>query len=264
MIAAGPALRQIVEHGEHAVVRLVGRDRRGPAPRCRSRRCRNCRPAATLASIPALSKPNVPISGLGAAGASAAGGAVSSTGGGGISAAGVAQPASAVPAARTAINFFMSSIPSGNLFDLRALPRSVAPLAPFVADPPAPSDERHPISCERDDRGDHGKPGDHRRSRIGEAARLSQRHTLAWVVASTCKVVRSASEAHAGCRRSLPQPGRRAWWPGWTGRSWRRRSRHCREAPCKPGQRRRSGAPAPSGKCRRTGRWRPRAGRSGG
>ena len=42
-----------------------------------------------------------------------------------------------------------------------------AALPPFAADPPAPSDQRHPIANERHREADHGEAGDHRRRRVG-------------------------------------------------------------------------------------------------
>ena len=188
---AGPLLRQIVEHGEHAVVRLVGRDRRVPGPGAvgvlveivarqrRSRPCPPCRSRRCRARAWARPAPRQPAArSLRPAAAE-------------LRPAGVAQPASAVLAARTAIRRFMSSLPSGNLLDLRALPRSVTPWPPLAADPPAPSDERHDISYQRHAQPDHGTARSPSPARHRTAARQASATRLL-VAASTCKAARSA------------------------------------------------------------------------
>ena len=179
--------RQIVEHGEHAVVRLVGRDRRVLRPGAVGNR-RNRRPGWTLGSMPAVSKPKVPICGLGsrrdsAPGATSATGATS-TGG----AVRVAHPASAVAAASNTIIRAISNPPSAKALKPQSDADGVAAIS---WRPPAPSDKRHPISGKRH----HGTNDAQARDHAGAASDNSQashRQTLAWVVASTLKVDRSA------------------------------------------------------------------------
>ena len=224
MIVAGTRLRQIVEHGEHAVVRLVGRDRRRSSPRCRWRSCRNCRPAATVASMPALSKPKVPYSGLGAAGA------------------GVGRPELRAAAAATSVatrcatgkrgarreqrqsRCFMCSNPSGNLLDRRALPRARGAVGPICGRPTSAirqATPRYPANAQ--DGADHAQAGDHRRRGVGQ----QPGHPAADACVGRSEDFEASSGRRgipAGCRRSRPPRGRTASSPGWTGRSSPRRS----------------------------------------
>src|SRR6185503_1385954 len=121
-------------------------------------------------SMPALSKPNSPYCGFGAGNTNGTGGETSTkTGGGGISAVRAAQPASIVDAARNAKTRTIvkpPSIDAGAAF-LRSAP-APDPLLPFACDPPAPCDERHPISCERNDGADDRQTGNHGGRGIGE------------------------------------------------------------------------------------------------
>src|SRR5689334_21989310 len=118
--------------------------------------------------MPASSKPNVPISAFGAGGgAGSATGGATSAGGGGTSTGCNAHDDSAVPAASKAIQRFILRVPSNTRADFARF-KSLIALSPLARNPPAPSDQRHPISCKRRDCGDDRQPGQDRRRGVGE------------------------------------------------------------------------------------------------
>ena len=166
IMLAGALARQIVQHGEHAEVRLVGRDRRVlrpgavgvsrrnrhppecwcPCPQCRCRRCR--RSVSERLESPRPEAPPLRLA---------------------------AEERRRdewrnrrVPCSRRerSSNDSLYILPLGNLWSRRALPRGMAAMSPLSSDPPAPSDERHPISCERKNRSDYSKSRNDGRSRI--------------------------------------------------------------------------------------------------